>query len=88
VSPTSDPINGTTNPKSIPGSVQLYNVRVTNQGSGPVDNNAVVIVDPFPPTQGVLSETWEAPAPGLSSSSNGFPARADVDVHRAQQHDG
>ena len=42
VAPTSDPVNGVTNPKSIPGSVQLYNVRVTNQGSGPVDNNAVV----------------------------------------------
>ena len=48
MAPTSDPVNGTTNPKSIPGSAQLYNVRVTNQGSGAVDNNAVVIVDPVP----------------------------------------
>src|SRR6185503_13508449 len=48
VAPTSDPVNNTTNPKSIPGSVQLYNIRVTNQGSGSVDNNAVVIVDPVP----------------------------------------
>ena len=48
VAPTSDPVNNTTNPKSIPGSTQLFNVRVTNQGSGSVDNNAVVIVDPVP----------------------------------------
>jgi uncharacterized repeat protein (TIGR01451 family) len=48
VSVTSDPINGTTNPKNIPGAQVLYTLRVTNSGAGTVDNNTVVITDPIP----------------------------------------
>lgn len=44
----SDPFNNTTNPKSIPGSIQIYTVRVTNQGAGTVDNTTVQIIDPIP----------------------------------------
>lgn len=47
VSVTSDPVNGATNPKNIPGAEVLYNLRVTNSG-GPVDNNTTVITDPIP----------------------------------------
>lgn len=48
VSVTSDPFNGSTNPKNIPGAEALYNLRVTNTGVGVVDNNTLVIVDPLP----------------------------------------
>ena len=48
VSVTSDPMNGTTNPKNIPGAEVLYNLRVTNTGLGKVDNNTTVIIDPIP----------------------------------------
>jgi uncharacterized repeat protein (TIGR01451 family) len=48
VSVTNDPINGTTNPKNIPGANVLYNLRVTNTGAGGVDNNTVVITDSIP----------------------------------------
>lgn len=41
----SDPINGTTNPKAIPGAVMLYTVYVRNSGYGSVDNNTTVIKD-------------------------------------------
>ena len=44
----SDPINGPTNPKAIPGAVMLYTVGVTNQGLGSVDNNTIVITDAVP----------------------------------------
>ena len=44
----SDPLNNTTNPKSIPGAVELYTLRITNQGSGTVDNNTLAIVDAIP----------------------------------------
>lgn len=44
----SDPINGTTNPKSIPGSESLYTITVTNTGQGRVDSDTVRIVDPVP----------------------------------------
>lgn len=48
VSATSDPINGTTNPKMIPGAVVQYTIRITNTGNGTVDNNSIVITDPIP----------------------------------------
>lgn len=44
----SDPVHGTSAPKSIPGSVQSYTIRVTNSGPGPVDNNSLVLADPLP----------------------------------------
>lgn len=44
----SDPINNTSNPKSIPGAMQLYTVRVTNLGAGAVDGGSLQIVDPVP----------------------------------------
>ena len=33
----SDPVNGTTNPKHIPGAIVRYLITVTNQGNGPAD---------------------------------------------------
>ncbi len=44
----SDPVNGTTNPKAIPGAVMRYTILPTNQGIGEVDTDTVVISDPIP----------------------------------------
>lgn len=44
----SDPFNNTSNPKSIPGSIQVYTIRITNQAGGAVDNNSIEIVDSIP----------------------------------------
>lgn len=44
----SDPANGVTNPKFIPGAVANYTLRVINSGTGSVDNNTTVITDPIP----------------------------------------
>jgi len=76
VAPTSDPINGATNPKSIPGSVQLYNLRVTNQGSGPVDNNAVVVVDPVPVNTKLFVGNLGGAGSGPIAFVNGSPSSA------------
>jgi hypothetical protein len=76
VAPTSDPINGATNPKSIPGSVQLYNLRVTNQGSGPVDNNAVVVVDPVPANTKLFVGNLGGAGSGPIAFVNGSPSSA------------
>jgi uncharacterized repeat protein (TIGR01451 family) len=43
----SDPINGNTNPKAIPGAIVQYTIAVTNQGPGPVDADSLVITDPL-----------------------------------------
>lgn len=45
----SDPHNGSTNPKRIPGAVVRYAITVRNSGTGPVDGNTLVITDPLPP---------------------------------------
>jgi uncharacterized repeat protein (TIGR01451 family) len=45
---TSDPFNGGTNPKRVPGSVVSYVVTVTNSGPGTVDGSTLVITDPVP----------------------------------------
>jgi len=42
----SDPVNGTTNPKYIPGALAGYTLVATNSGTGSVDNNSLVITDP------------------------------------------
>ncbi|HEY5806609.1 MAG TPA: hypothetical protein VIT67_01500, partial [Povalibacter sp.] len=44
----SDPVNATSNPKRIPGSIQLYTVRIANQAAGAVDNNSIQIIDAIP----------------------------------------
>jgi uncharacterized repeat protein (TIGR01451 family) len=44
----SDPINGVTNPKFIPGAVAQYTLSVINSGTGSVDNNTTFITDPIP----------------------------------------
>ena len=44
----SDPVNGTVNPKSIPGAVVRYTITVTNTGPGTVDADSLRITDPLP----------------------------------------
>jgi uncharacterized repeat protein (TIGR01451 family) len=43
-----DPVNGGSNPKAIPGAVVQYTLGVSNQGLGAVDANSMVITDPLP----------------------------------------
>ncbi len=45
--PVSDPINGVSNPKLIPGAALDYTIAVTNPGS-PTTADTVVVVDPMP----------------------------------------
>lgn len=44
----SDPINGTANPKAIPGAVIRYTIEVINQGDAPVDTSSIEISDILP----------------------------------------
>lgn len=48
VSVLNDPVNGSTNPKSIPGAEALYTITVANTGPGRVDNDSVVLSDAIP----------------------------------------
>ena len=44
----SDPVNGTSNPKAIPGALVEYLITVTNTGPEPADANSVVVWDDGP----------------------------------------
>lgn len=48
VSIIKDPVNGTTNPKAIPGGEALYEIIISNTGGGTADNNSVSVSDPIP----------------------------------------
>jgi uncharacterized repeat protein (TIGR01451 family) len=59
----SDPVNGTVNPKNIPGAENLYTLTIQNTGSGQVDTNTLVIVDPIPSNSELFTGNLTAGAP-------------------------
>ena len=52
-----DPINGTSNPKAIPGSLQSYDLLLKNEGRIPLDNNKVTITDTIPANTSIFVES-------------------------------
>ena len=72
----SDPVNLAANPKSIPGSTKTYALRVTNQGGGAVDTNAVDIVDAVPANTRMFVGNLGAPGSGPVAFVNGAPSSA------------
>jgi len=71
----SDPVNGTTNPKAIPGAIVSYTLNVINSGIGGSDNNTVVIADTLPPNTKLVLGSPANPivfADGSPSSGLGF----------------
>lgn len=44
----SDPVNGTANPKAIPGAIIEYSINVRNIGDRAVDASSIVIIDEMP----------------------------------------
>lgn len=67
----SDPINGTTNPKNIPGAAILYSLLITNTGGGSPDTNTVVITDPIPPNTKLYVGDLDATGSGPVRFANG-----------------
>lgn len=57
----SDPVNGTTQPKRIPGALVRYAVTVTNTGTGVVDNASLVLTDPIPAGTSLFVSTAGGP---------------------------
>ncbi len=52
-----DPINLTTNPKSIPGATVQYTLTVENQGIGAADSGSVAVVDVIAPNTSLFVDT-------------------------------
>jgi parallel beta-helix repeat protein len=72
----SDPVNGTTNPKSFPGATKTYVVTVSNQGAGAVDSNTVIVSDPIPANTRMFVGNLGAPGSGPVAFVNGTPSSA------------
>ncbi|NOT64936.1 MAG: hypothetical protein HOP06_02670 [Methylotenera sp.] len=72
VATLSDPINNVTNPKNIPDATVQYTIRITNSGTGTVDNNTLVITDPIPANTTFFSGGVSGGAPYIFT--NGVPS--------------
>ncbi len=59
----SDPINGSTNPKNIPGAENVYTISVNNTGLGAADTNTLVIVDAVPANSELFTGNFASGAP-------------------------
>ncbi|HLL30557.1 MAG TPA: DNRLRE domain-containing protein [Allosphingosinicella sp.] len=85
----SDPLNGTVNPKAIPGSVLLYSLNVSNGSAGYPDSNSVVVVQSVPsqaalfvgnlgvPGSGPVAFAQGSPSSGLSYTYSGLSSTSD-----------
>ncbi len=77
----SDPVNGTVNPKAIPGAVIEYRIRVSNEGSAPIDADTIVIQDILPPVDSFVATGSGPPiqfADGSVSSGLTYSYASDV----------
>jgi hypothetical protein len=68
--PYSDPLNGTTNPKLIPGGVTEYTIVATSPAGYTVSNNTIVLIDATP----INAELIVADFGGAGSGPAGFAA--------------
>lgn len=64
VATVSDPINGSTNPKAIPGATVSYTVTLANLGGGAVDADTLEAVDPIPANSDLFVGDIGAPGSG------------------------
>jgi uncharacterized repeat protein (TIGR01451 family) len=74
----SDPVNGTTNPKAIPGAIVTYFIGVTNTGSSTVTSSSIFIRDPLP--AGVVYNNGTPMSFANGSIASGLTWNAATDV--------
>jgi uncharacterized repeat protein (TIGR01451 family) len=71
ISDLSDPVNGSTGAKPIPGAIVEYTITVLNQGIGPADANSMEVTDPLPLNTALFVSTASGDP---ITSSNGTPS--------------
>jgi uncharacterized repeat protein (TIGR01451 family) len=82
----SDPVNGTTNPKAIPGAVMQYAIAISNTGSqsatlqsisDPIPANTTFLAGPFAGSTDVSIQVGAAPATFCVAEAGGTDTNAD-----------
>ncbi len=76
--PVSDPVNGTANPKYIPGAIVRYTFTVSNTGPTAVDANTVWLIDTLPGQLAVGTAASPVFAQGSPTSGLSFSAATDL----------
>ena len=71
----SDPQNGGTNPKAIPGAIVEYTLLITNAG-GAIDNNTVVVTDAIPANTALFANNIGGVGSGPVSFQQGIQSSA------------
>ncbi|GEO00033.1 hypothetical protein NSE01_18650 [Novosphingobium sediminis] len=74
----SDPVNGATNPKMIPGSIVQYSILVSNTGPTAVDSNTVLLIDSLPSQMRVGTAATPTFTQGSPTSGLTFNATNDI----------
>jgi uncharacterized repeat protein (TIGR01451 family) len=74
----SDPVNGTTNPKAIPGAIVAYTLTVSNSGPTAVDTNSVLIIDTLPSQLAVGTAASPVFVQGSPTSNLTFTTGTDI----------
>jgi len=69
----SDPVGGTTNPKSIPGAIVQNRTTVRNSGIGPVDADTVIITEIVPPESSLQVADFDGSTTGPVRFTDGTP---------------
>jgi len=69
----SDPINGTTNPKAIPGALAEYTIAAINTGLAPADNDSIIITDAIPANTALYVNDISGPGTGPIIFIDGLP---------------
>lgn len=67
--PYSDPVNGTTSPKLIPGAVAEYTISATSPSAYTVTSNTIVVIDATPANMELVVNTAGGPAAFTAGSS-------------------
>ena len=84
----SDPVNGSDNPKRIPGAVIAWQIRVTNQGRGRADPGAVVLSDALPGSVVLAADSGNGALVGFVDGASGLTLDAALDVRLTNQPGG
>lgn len=69
-----DPVNGTTNPKAIPGATVRYLIGTTNTGSGVADLDTVIVTDAIPANTALRVADFDGATAGPVQFVDGTPS--------------